>query len=60
MIRVGFAKHNGAGEILFRQGHPANFKASEGWSPVYVLEPTDVKPPEHYENAHYHNVGENP
>lgn len=31
---VGFVKANGAGEIIFRQGHPANFPPP--WRPVYA------------------------
>lgn len=37
-VHIGWAKHNGAGEIIFRQaGHPENDKnlAAMHWSPVY-------------------------
>lgn len=36
---VGFVKHNGCGEIIFRQaGHPSNDTAllNDGWLPVYI------------------------
>lgn len=31
---LGYVKYNGAGEYVFRQGHPANYPAPE-WTPVY-------------------------
>lgn len=32
---VGFVKGNGAGEIIFRHGHPGNYPVPP-WRPVYV------------------------
>lgn len=39
MFHLGVAKHNGCGEILFRQaGHPSHTDAllADGWTPIYA------------------------
>lgn len=39
---IGFVRRNGAGEVVFQQGHPSNFRPP--WRPVFLPAPPDVPP----------------